>query len=628
MKDVKKRLALALAAAGAVAFPCPGADAQAGRPHAGACVNVAKDFGFDPEDSTRFLQAALSSGAARIIIDRQASDWITTSLTGAPNQVVVLGKGVTLRAKPGAFHGRADSLVNYIDCTNVVISGYGATLRMDRDAYDKPPYSKSEHRHTLNLRGGGGIRVEGLTCTESGGDGVFIGGGRRIDGKFYPPENVTLRDVKCVRNYRQGLSVITVRGLLCENCDFSETGGTPPQSGVDLEPNWPDEVLQDIVFRNCRFENNKGCGFEFYIGNLNGRSQPVTARFENCVTRGNAYGFEYQQRRAKYNELPVGGKVELVGCTFEGSTHAGVLIYDKPATSAAMSFRDCRVVNCCTVSTNGPDVRFATRLWDTPLTGGVDFGNMEVVQPFPRPKFSEKGTDWTAPGFTPTRLGDFDFSKAKVVDKAPGEMMAVDGGSPVGTSSLVFYAEKARKVTIRAQMHLLSRRSPDPATIRLWRNGKRIKIPLPRVSKEQTEISFKVHTAGFYTLEVSAGRHAFRILEADVPLAVWVRDRPQAFAMTTGKVGFWTDAGMRFAMFAGADSYEKGAARLLDPSGAEAWACNPITQWERFMPEPADVKEGLWTIELKRPKGMHRAIQLDVPGTSGFIFLISSRYWH
>ena len=592
-----------------------------------ATVRVSKDFGFDAEDSTRFLQAALASGAAKVVIDRQASAWVTTSLTGAPNQTVVFEDGVEVRAKPGAFHGRADCLLNYIGCSNVVLSGYGATLRMERSIYGRPPYSKSEHRHTLNIRGCTNLRVEGLTCTESGGDGIFIGGGRRIDGVFHPPADIALKDVKCVRNYRQGLSVIAVRGLVCENCDFSETGGTPPQSGIDFEPNWPDEVLQDIVVRNCRFESNRGRGFEFYLGNLNSKSAPVTARFENCVTRGNVNGFEYQQRRMKYNDLPAGGRVELVGCTFEGASHAGVLIIDKPKASAEIAFRDCKVVDCCKVSTNGPDVRVETRLWDTPPVAGVDFGGLEVRQPFPRAKFSPPGTDWTAPGVTVARLGGFDFAKATVVDPAPGEMRALEGAWPAGSSRIVIYAERKRKVTLRVQVHRLSKRPVEPAKVQLWKDGKRVKAPLPQVGTEPVELSFKAWAAGFWELRAGAGRHALRIIEADVPVAVAVDDRPQTFAMANGSVYFWTDARQPFALFAGADSYEKGAARLLSPAGEEAWGCNPITRWERFQPAAGDVKEGLWRIELVRPKGIHRSIQLDVPGTYGFLFLSKDRYW-
>ena len=33
-------------------------------------------FGFDPEDSTRFIQAAIDSGAAKVIFDKMPSPWV------------------------------------------------------------------------------------------------------------------------------------------------------------------------------------------------------------------------------------------------------------------------------------------------------------------------------------------------------------------------------------------------------------------------------------------------------------------------------------------------------------------------------------------------------------------------
>ena len=100
-----------------------------------------------------------------------------------------------------------------------------------------------------------------------------------------------------------------------------------------------------------------------------------------------------------------------------------------------------------------------------------------------------------------------------------------------------------------------------------------------------------------------------------------------AFAASSGNAYFWTGAKQPFAFFVGADSYEKGAARVFAPGGAEAWSCNPVTKWERFQPAAEDVKEGLWRIELVRPKGMHRTVQIDIPGTSGYLFLSPDRYW-
>ena len=43
-------------------------------------------FGFDPEDSTRFIQAAIDSGAEKVIFDKMSSPWITLPLRGASKQ--------------------------------------------------------------------------------------------------------------------------------------------------------------------------------------------------------------------------------------------------------------------------------------------------------------------------------------------------------------------------------------------------------------------------------------------------------------------------------------------------------------------------------------------------------------
>ena len=70
-------------------------------------------FGFDAEDSTRFLQAAINSGARRVIVDRQESAWITEPLFCVSDQEIVFEKGVVVEAKKGAFHGKNDCLFTH-----------------------------------------------------------------------------------------------------------------------------------------------------------------------------------------------------------------------------------------------------------------------------------------------------------------------------------------------------------------------------------------------------------------------------------------------------------------------------------------------------------------------------------
>ena len=625
----------------------------------GKTVKVS-EFGYDPTDSTSFIRAAIESDADTVVFDRQSGPWFACSMkyVGLKGKKLLFEKGVEVRAKPGEFKpvkGPNICLFSFFNCTDCLMSGYGATIRMDRDAYDKPPYEHSEHRHILHLRGVRNFRVEGLTLTESGGDGVFIGGSF-VEGKFQTAENVTLKDVVCDRNYRQGLSVISAKGLLCEGCSFSNTGGTPPQSGVDLEPNQPYELLQDITFRNCRFENNKGRGLEFYLGALDSSTPPVTARLENCRMTGNVNGFAYQQARGgSVEKLPQGGLVELHGCTMEKSTHSGINILDKPQASAKIVFKECKLVDSCTVSTNAPDVNLACRLADTPPPDGVDFGDLSIIRSRARAWISDAKTDFTSSGVKdisgevsvttggethkvklddawraafaplppdgPTRLRvAFDGKVEKVVDPVPGEMRPLEDVRLAGTQRLLVYADRARKIRFRMRHVKLSAKRPITLNrITVVPFGETVKKPTRLAvpgGEEEFEIAFTAKKSGFHVVTIMAGRQAVTVTAADAPVAVEITNGPVAFGMTkTGCVRFFAD--QPFSLFAGADSYEKASVRLTAPAGKVCWEHPLLVDWQRYQGTAA---EGLWKLDLNRPKGMSRTVRIDLAGVPGCSF--------
>ena len=251
----------------------------------------ASSFGFDPADSTAFLQKALDSGAKRIVIDRQKSPWITEPLFVRSNCEIVFEHGVELVAKRGSFKGKTDSLITCNGSENVKVSGYRAVLRMHRADYDAAPYAKGEWRMSLNLLSTRNVTIEGLTLLESGGDGVYVGVSRNRERS--PCRDTVLRDLVIDRQYRQGISVISARNLLIERCVMRNTWGTPPAAGIDFEPNHENEELAGIVMRDCSFIDNQGVGVEFYVGHLDASSAPISAKIENCVSRGNSRGFSY-----------------------------------------------------------------------------------------------------------------------------------------------------------------------------------------------------------------------------------------------------------------------------------------------------------------------------------------------
>jgi hypothetical protein len=60
-------------------------------------------------------------------------------------------------------------------------------------------------------------------------------------GRSEPIASLNTHIVDCVfdRNYRQGMSVIAAVNLTVERTIFSNTAGTAPAAGVDLEPDCP-----------------------------------------------------------------------------------------------------------------------------------------------------------------------------------------------------------------------------------------------------------------------------------------------------------------------------------------------------------------------------------------------------
>ena len=326
-------------------------------------------WGFDPEDATEYLQAAIDSGVKRLIIDNTGHPWVVRPISLSSNdQTIFFQSGVEVVAKRGAFQSRSDCLFVAREKENVTLIGYGATLRMHRDDYDdSEQYQKGEWRHVLSILSCSNFNVYGLTLAESGGDGIYLG----KSGDGLTNKNIHIKDVHCDKNYRQGISVITAENLLIEDTVMSNTVGTPPESGIDFEPNSPDERLVNVIVRNCLTENNAGDGYQVALFHLYESSEPVSIRFENCRS------FEdiRSVRVLTSNESgkTVLGSVEFVDCSFESSKHAGLLYWNKPANGFSVKFINCNFLDSASERPDMTPILFLSGLDATEPIGGLEF---------------------------------------------------------------------------------------------------------------------------------------------------------------------------------------------------------------------------------------------------------------
>ncbi|MBP5620985.1 MAG: right-handed parallel beta-helix repeat-containing protein, partial [Thermoguttaceae bacterium] len=300
---------------------------------------VASSFGFNAEDATDCLQKAIDSGAKTVVVDKQSGPWIVRPITLRSDLELVLQEGTEIVAKRGEFKSKGECLLRASQASNITIrgEGEGATLRMRKLDYWNEPYEKSEWRHGVSLLSSENVTLENLTIAETGGDGIYLG----VSVPGVPCRNIAIKNVDCVANNRQGISVISVDGLLIEDCLLRDTVGTPPAAGIDFEPNLPDEQITNVVMRRVKAINNKGDGFDFYLVNLKDIGKDLSIYMEDCQAIRNNGGFVFTVINGEQRTLP--GKIEIVHTYFVGN-FIGAAIRSKWADGAPVTFKNVKIV--------------------------------------------------------------------------------------------------------------------------------------------------------------------------------------------------------------------------------------------------------------------------------------------
>jgi hypothetical protein len=594
-------------------------------------------WGFDAGDATAALQAAVRSGVPKLTVDNVGKPWIVRPIRLESNQEILFEKGVVVEAKRGEFKGRNDCLFSISQKENVVLCGYGATLRMHRADYDDPAqYEKAEWRHVLSIRSSKNVEVQGLTLALSGGDGIYLG----VSKRGVPDENIVIKDVVCDRNYRQGISVIAAHNLLIENTVMKNTGGTPPQAGIDFEPNHASEELVNCVMRDCVSEGNAGSAYTFYLPNLRADSAPISIRLENCVARDcgrNAFAFATGNSEAE----AVAGRIDVVGCRFERCAHSAVLIRRKPVGGVEMQFRNCVIDTPSPHDADTIPVVMLGKVGCRRSVGGVNFGNLLLIDPVERPFFNYE--DWMGGRGVESVTGTFRVRRDKTETVQPltkewltGRFpprtykqippLALDGvafvpagrkgagstsrGSPVflrRRGTFAVYAEEGDTVSLTLDYAQVGRYAGRPMkVIAETPSGKRIRAGTVAFETEG-KAGFSAPESGLYRIPFDAGANRAALTGSSHPAAISAEESPVAFIRPAGDLYFLVPAGTgEFGLLVYGDSKSEAVrATIFDPSGRQVWEKDRITLPEMFAPERATAREDeVWRLRLSRPTGI------------------------
>lgn len=355
-----------------------------------------------------------SSGSALVALEMKS------------NVHLMFEDGAELVMQANSADSYAMILVPY-DAVNVTISGKGI-LTGDWVTHTGVT---GEGGMGIWLAGCTGTKISDLTIQTCWGDGIFYTRSFVVGAQSYV-KDVIVENVNCVRNRRQGYSIISCDGLTMNNCSASLTGfkpgggeGTDPSAGIDIEPDVSSHKMRRCVINNFTSYGNLGAGIRVDFDEVILSDNVYEITINNHVDDSSNFGFAMTGSIAA-----PGGYVVINNAKYSNNQSSGVSL-TKCQTDGVRVFLD-RV----TVVNPGRDVN--TRVNGTAFSFVSDAsqtaaaGNVCIVNPSVSYSSSIASTSrmYYAYEFNAASSYGFD-STFKLIDPlyAVGDSATVGGGS-------------------------------------------------------------------------------------------------------------------------------------------------------------------------------------------------------
>ena len=141
--------------------------------------------------------------------------------------------------------------------TNVRVTG--GTLLGERNSHNG---SGGESGVGILIYGSSNVVLDGVTVKDCWGDGIYITDDSSKSSSNPANSNITLNAVVSDGNRRNGLGIVAGNGITVQNSTFTNTSGTLPQVGIDVEPN-SGQIVSGLVVTYCTLSDNASGGIGF-----------------------------------------------------------------------------------------------------------------------------------------------------------------------------------------------------------------------------------------------------------------------------------------------------------------------------------------------------------------------------
>src|SRR5690606_12146781 len=116
----------------------------------------------------------------------------------------------------------------------------------------------------IAIRSSKNIVISSPHISNCWGDGIYVGENQ----KNGPSRDIQISNAVIDNNRRNGISITSVNTLQITNSIISNSNGTLPMTGIDIEPGNENEEIKNVVISNVTTFNNHKAGIVVNLSKL------------------------------------------------------------------------------------------------------------------------------------------------------------------------------------------------------------------------------------------------------------------------------------------------------------------------------------------------------------------------
>lgn len=230
--------------------------------------------------------------------------------------LLINDKGIRLKSNSNVVFDRKSSLIlkptaeskySVVQIYNVKnVTLYNPTLIGDRKNHKG---EQGEWGMGIRIQDSEQVKIYNVNIKDMWGDGIYITSYTETKSNNILIKNGWIDNVR-----RNGISIISGKNITIDSVQISNTNGTHPAAGIDVEPNTHTNVIDNLKLMNILTLNNQKDGIVLSLRNLvhAENRNTVTVHINNHEDRGSRYALRFSALKGvKRSDKVLKGKIVI-----------------------------------------------------------------------------------------------------------------------------------------------------------------------------------------------------------------------------------------------------------------------------------------------------------------------------